>query len=204
MAWVTPDTVFTLGQKINVTDMETIGNDLQYLYDNSGEKRKDLSLMAANPPLGTVLPAAAVELVTAGTVTTTNYPAWYQARFDGTVNEGRMWNFSMPMNFAGTPVIKISYNSGTASVAGSTTVWGVQVAAVSNTDLWYGKTFSGDNRGTSTIVGTAYVMNQATVTVLDYDNAVALDNLCVLLYRAGTVDTFNGDAVVTKVEMFYT
>lgn len=201
--WTDPRT-WTLGELVTKAIMDThIRDNLNYLYANSGEKRRELPIMAANPPLGTALAAAAVELTASGTTASVNYPTWYQARFDGTVNEGRMWNFTLPINYISTPQVKITYSSGTASVAGSTTVWGVQIAALTNGDLWNGKVFDADNRGTSTIAGTSYVTNQATVSLTSIDAMASLDNICLMVYRAATADTFNQDAVVTKVELFY-
>jgi hypothetical protein len=201
MAYTTPKT-WAAGELVTADLMnEQLRDNMNYLYANNGEKRKDLPIMSAIPPLGTALPAAAVELVASGSATIT--PAWYQARYDGTANEGRMWNFTLPVSYISTPVIKISYNTGTASAVGSTTIWGVQIAAVSNGDLWGGKEFPAANLGTSTIAGTSYVMNQATVTLTSVDSMAALDGISVLVYRNATGDTFNLDAVVTKVEMFY-
>jgi hypothetical protein len=203
MAW-TNIADFVHGELVDETDLNTMRDNLTYLYDSGmGEKRKELSIMAAQSPLGTALVGAAVELTQSATGTATINPQWHQARFDGSTNEGRMWNFVLPSNYGGTAYVKVGYNTGTASVAGSTTIWGVQVAAVSNTDLWTGKAFGTDNRGTSTVAGTSYVMNNATVTLTNVDSMVALDNICLLLYRAGTADTFNQDAVVTKVELYY-
>jgi hypothetical protein len=204
MAFETPSQPIA-GAVVSVADFGTkVRNSLIYLYDyGMGEKRKELPIMAAQAILGTALPSAAVELVQSATGTATINPQWYQARYDGATNEGRMWNFVLPSNYAGSAYVKIGYNTGTASVAGSSVIWGVQVAALSNTDLWNGKAFGVDNRGTSTVAGTSLVMNDATVSLTNVDSMVALDNICLLVYRAATADTFNQDAVVTKVELYY-
>lgn len=201
MAW-TNITAFTAGQLVDETDMNEIKGNLEYLYDSgAGEKRVTMPVSAAIPPLGTALPAAAVELVASGTAAIS--PAWYQMRYDGTVNEGRLWNFVLPNNYGGTALVKITYNPGTALVAGSTTVWGVQLAALSEGDVWNGKAFAAANLGTSTIAGTAYTTHIATVSLSNIDSMAVLDHLCVLVYRNATADTFNLDAIVSKVELFY-
>jgi hypothetical protein len=202
MAWNLPSNP-TPGSVVSVSGFGVkVVDCLSYLKaKGGGENPKELPIMAAQAPLSKMT-AAAVEVVQTGGGTPS--PQWYQLRYDGTVTEGRMWNFNMPSGYVDTPQLIVQYNSGTASASGGTIIWGAQLAAINNGDSGLNnKEFAAANMGTVVLSGGAWTNNRGTISLSNADSVVAGDQVCLVLYRSGASDSFNNDAVVNYVGLSY-
>lgn len=202
MAWTDPRTWAT-GELVTADIMNThVRDNLNYLLQNAGGNGMELNIQASLPMLVTGGTTSGAEIQSYGG---TPAPQVYQMRMGGTVVSGRCWSFSLPPNYASTPYLEIGFNTGTASTAGSTVIFGVQVAAVGNGDTGIStKSFAAAQYGTVTIAGTSYTKNMGTISISNTDSMAAKDKLCLYLFRNGTADTNNNDILVTDVNFFYT
>lgn len=133
----------------------------------------------------------------------TLHPAWIEAVFDASTDEHIMWTFVMPVNYAGTPVVKVHYKcvSGTEETAAfSSAIMAVTDADAQDVDA---DAFDTINIGTATTPATAGYLDVISITMTNANSVVASDTVCLVLFRDTSEDNVTGDIEVINAEFQY-
>lgn len=205
-SWVAPGN-YSAGHTITKPEWDQdVRDNTTYLYDallsgGGGENPKELSIMAAQAPIAG-LTAASIEVAQSSTDTIS--PQFYHLSFDGSSDEGRMWNFNVPSGYVDTPKLVVKFYLSSSDTAGNTVIFDAQVAAISSSDSGINtKVFDSANEGTTSIVGNAYVVEEQTITLTNDDSMTANDLVSLALWRHASTDSCNVDAHVNYVGFSY-
>lgn len=129
--------------------------------------------------------------------------------FDATTDEIVYWTLRLPENYASAAALKVQWSGASSTTATDTVVWGCQVMAMTaDTDgAMDSDSYDTANTVSDDILGTtAKRIQEASLTLTNFDSAAAGDYVALKLYR----DADNGsddlaeDAWLWAVSLEYT
>lgn len=129
-------------------------------------------------------------------------PQYPVLAFDKDTDEGRIWNFTMPRDYAGTLTVSGTYYTTATS---GTLVFSAQLAAISDGDTSVtAKVFASANTmGAQTVPGSAGTEEAFTITMTNADSVAANDRCMLILFRDVSEDTAAADILLTRLDLFY-
>lgn len=188
------------GYTVVEADWDILTNNFDALNTNN---MVNLSIAAGIAPASGVT-AAALELLES-TGAGTAKPVLYRLLFDAATDEGRMWVFRVPKNYASTPKLVGSYHMASANTTDDV-VLVAQVACVSDGDASHtAKVFAAANSLTQTVPDNAGTSDEFSITLTNADSMAANDWVCIILYRDANAagDTAAGDLCLTSLALTY-
>lgn len=126
--------------------------------------------------------------------------------FDATTDEGAVWQFRMPNNYASTPVLKIDYTMASATTLEVEFEGAIMCVSDGDSADVGTASFSAIAVGSATVPGTAGYMDSISITLTD-DSCAAGDMTWIYLSTDSddaTNDDATGDREVIGVTMSYT
>jgi hypothetical protein len=205
MAW-TNIADFVHGELVDETDLNTMRDNLTYLYDSGvsdiGGGQNPLPLLISDAfETGTVIDASPQ---TTQTGTATAKPQIKELWYGNDRNEGMNWNFTIPPKYIDTPKINVRFYIATSDTAARTVIFNAQVATFGNGDADIDhKEFAATNAGSTAINGAAFQIEQTEITLTNDDNMAANDQCCLYLWRDSNADTCIREVRVTSVNFSY-
>jgi hypothetical protein len=134
-------------------------------------------------------------------------PRWLEWLFDAAADEHIVCAFTLPQNYASAPVLKIQFKmtSATSGAVG----WVCKVMALTPADAsdMDAETWAAANTVSETVPATAGYLDEASITLTNFDSGAAGDICVMMLYRDGdgteVTDSATGDAEFIGADFRY-
>ena len=130
-------------------------------------------------------------------------PRWVEWLFDASTDEFIVIAFIVPDNFSSAPVLKVYYKC-TSDTSG-TAAWEARVQAVTDGDSQDvdADAFATVNGATGSIPATAGHLDVISITLTNFDSAVAGDFITMALNRNISADDVTGDLEFIAADFQY-
>lgn len=147
---------------------------------------------------------AAQELTIQSSDAGTIKPEWRVLALDKDVDEGKIWNGTIPPSFVtGVTLVGHFYMptviAGTFAPAAQMACWSADDATVSS------KAFGAVNTISAvTVPGTALTLKSFTITMSNIDSGVAADSFALVFFRDVSEDNAAEDVYLKKLDLYFT
>lgn len=120
-------------------------------------------------------------------------PRWIEILFDASTDEHIFISFMVPLDYVGTPTLRVFYKA--FSATSGTVAWQVRVSSVTPDDAADADALAFDtsNDASEAIPGTAGFPGMLDITLANADSMAAGDWVVLMLNRDISVDTVAGD-----------